>query len=201
MALSIGFYEKAGFHVERATATFASLRWGDSYLFLAQAATVSPGVPPANIRVIVSGSGAMDRAGAGQRLDDRFGAGRQGLRPARLHRARSRRTRAAVRGDRDRMNADDQAVSDAFIAALEAGDLEGVRRASKGESHTHGRFGGDREWLAQRTGHDIAPAARPFASMAEMDAWTAAHVADLFTGPEGRASAGRVLLPARAATV
>ncbi len=54
VALSIRFYEKAGFYVERATATFASLRWGDSYLFLAQAAKVSPGVPPANIRVIVS---------------------------------------------------------------------------------------------------------------------------------------------------
>ncbi len=84
------------------------------------------------------------------------------------------------------MNANDQAVSDAFIAALEAGDLEGVRRAPKGESHTHGPFGGDREWLTQRTGHDVAPTPRPFTSMAEMDAWTAAHVADLFKGPEGR---------------
>jgi len=54
VALSVGFYEKAGFYAERATATFASLRWGDSYLFLAQAASVSPGVPPANIRVIVN---------------------------------------------------------------------------------------------------------------------------------------------------
>jgi len=84
------------------------------------------------------------------------------------------------------MNTDDHAVSEAFIAALEAGDLEGVRRAPKAESHTHGPFGGDRAWLAERTGHDIAPITLPLASMAEMDAWTAAHVAELFKGPEGR---------------
>lgn len=54
VARSIGFYEQAGFYVERATATFAALRWGDSYLFLAQTSEISPGSPPANIRVIVS---------------------------------------------------------------------------------------------------------------------------------------------------
>lgn len=81
---------------------------------------------------------------------------------------------------------DDRAVSAAFIAALEASDLEGVRAAPKGEAHTHGPFGGDRAWIAERTGRDITPLAQPIASMAEMHAWTAAHVADLFTGVEGR---------------
>lgn len=84
------------------------------------------------------------------------------------------------------MTADDRTVSDAFIAALEADDLEGVRRAPKAESHTHGPFGGDRAWLAERTGRDVAPVSRPLASMDEMHAWTAANVADLFKGREGR---------------
>ncbi len=82
--------------------------------------------------------------------------------------------------------AQDVADSLAFIAALDAGDLEGVRRAPKAEAHTHGPYGGDRAFLAQRAGRDIAPLTRPLASMAEMDAWTATHVADLFEGKAGR---------------
>ncbi len=84
------------------------------------------------------------------------------------------------------MIADNPTASQAFIAALQAGDLEGVRRAPKAESHTHGPFGGDRAWLAERTGRDVTPVTRPLASMDEMHAWTATHVADLFKGPEGR---------------
>ncbi|CAN5888285.1 adenosine deaminase [soil metagenome] len=84
------------------------------------------------------------------------------------------------------MTGSDQASSEAFIAALEMGDLEGVRRAPKAESHTHGPFGGDRTWLAERSGRDIAPVTQPLASMDEMDAWTAAHVGDLFKGKAGR---------------
>jgi hypothetical protein len=48
-------------------------------------------------------------------------------------------------------------ASDAVIAGLEAGDLEGLRRAPKAESHTHGPLGGDRAWLAERTGRHSAP--------------------------------------------
>jgi Adenosine deaminase len=84
------------------------------------------------------------------------------------------------------MITDQPTPSEAFIAALESGDLAGVRRAPKAESHTHGPFGGDRAWLAERTGRDIAPVAQPLASLAEMDAWTATHVAELFKGHEGR---------------
>ena len=84
------------------------------------------------------------------------------------------------------MIADDLAASKAFIAALEAGDLESVRLAPKAESHTHGPFGGDRAWLAEQTGRDVVPVARPLVSMDEMHAWTAAHIADLFKGREGR---------------
>ncbi|MBV8682891.1 MAG: hypothetical protein JO111_08465 [Caulobacteraceae bacterium] len=84
------------------------------------------------------------------------------------------------------MTPPDQAASEAFIAALEAGDLEGVRRAPEGEAHTHGPFGGDRDWLAGKTGQDIAPLTRPLASMAELHAWTAAHVGDPFKDEAGR---------------
>jgi hypothetical protein len=82
------------------------------------------------------------------------------------------------------MIADDLSVSEAFIAALEAGDLEGVQRAPKAESHTHGPSGGDRTWLAEHTGRDVA--AGPAARLDEMHAWIAAHVGDLFEGREGR---------------
>ena len=84
------------------------------------------------------------------------------------------------------MIADDALTSRAFIAALEADDLDGVRRAPKGEAHTHGPFGGDRAFLAERTGRDIVPLTQPLAALGEMDAWTAANVADLFKGREGR---------------
>lgn len=80
----------------------------------------------------------------------------------------------------------DQAQSQAFIAALEAGDLEGVRRAPKAEAHTHGPYGGDRDWLRERTGRDIPPLSEPLASLSQMDAWTAEYVSDLFKGADGR---------------
>lgn len=84
------------------------------------------------------------------------------------------------------MIANEQAESEAFIAALEAGDLGGVRRSPKAEAHTHGPFGGDRDWLAERLGRDIAPVTRPLASMDEMHAWTATHIGDLFKGEAGQ---------------
>jgi len=76
--------------------------------------------------------------------------------------------------------------SAAFMAALEADDLSAVRHSPKAERHTHGPFGGDRDWLRARTGRDIVPVSTPLASMDEMHAWTATHVGDLFKGREGR---------------
>lgn len=78
------------------------------------------------------------------------------------------------------------AHSAAFIAALEGRDLAGVRQAPKAESHTHGPYGGDRDWLAAATGRDIAPVDRPLGSMDAMHAWTAVHIGDLFAGRESR---------------
>ncbi|MGA0601209.1 hypothetical protein ACO2Q3_10955 [Caulobacter sp. KR2-114] len=84
------------------------------------------------------------------------------------------------------MTPDDRAQSEAFVAALEAGDLAGVRQVPKGEAHTHGPFGGDRAWLAEQTGRDIVPLRQPLTALAQMDAWTAANVADLFKGEAGQ---------------
>jgi predicted enzyme related to lactoylglutathione lyase len=53
LAASLRFYEPAGFTVERATATFAALRWGETYLFLTVRVGVALGAHPANIRVVV----------------------------------------------------------------------------------------------------------------------------------------------------
>jgi predicted enzyme related to lactoylglutathione lyase len=53
LAASLRFYEPAGFVVERSTATFAALRWGETYLFLTVREGVVPGPHPANIRVVV----------------------------------------------------------------------------------------------------------------------------------------------------
>jgi adenosine deaminase len=62
----------------------------------------------------------------------------------------------------------------------------GLRAAPKADLHIHGVGGGDRAWLKARTGRDIAPAPGVLASMAEMHAWTDAHLAELFAGPAGR---------------
>ncbi len=50
---SLRFYEPAGFTVERATATFAALRWGETYLFLTVREGLVLGRHPPNIRVVV----------------------------------------------------------------------------------------------------------------------------------------------------
>jgi catechol 2,3-dioxygenase-like lactoylglutathione lyase family enzyme len=65
LAASVGFYEQAGFLVERRADTFAALRWGETYLFLTVRLEVSLGVHPVNIRVVVDD------------LDDRYAAARQ----------------------------------------------------------------------------------------------------------------------------
>jgi catechol 2,3-dioxygenase-like lactoylglutathione lyase family enzyme len=53
LAESLSFYRGAGFTVERATASFGVLRYGDHYLFLTERAGVAVGHNPANIRLIV----------------------------------------------------------------------------------------------------------------------------------------------------
>lgn len=53
LAESLSFYRGAGFTVERATATFGVLRYGDRYLFLTERAGAAAGDHPPNLRLIV----------------------------------------------------------------------------------------------------------------------------------------------------
>jgi adenosine deaminase len=80
-------------------------------------------------------------------------------------------------------------MSGSFAAALEARDLAAIRAAPKADLHIHGLGGGDRGWLRERTGRDIAPVEGVLASMDEMHAWTHANLAGLFAGVAGRALA------------
>lgn len=73
-----------------------------------------------------------------------------------------------------------------FETALALDDLAGVRRCAKGELHTHGMYGADRAWLAEQTGRDVVPLDAPLTALAQMDAWSAANISDLFKGPQGR---------------
>jgi adenosine deaminase len=76
-----------------------------------------------------------------------------------------------------------------FAHALEARDLDGLRRTPKADLHIHGFGGGDRAFLRERTGADIAPLEGRLASMAEMHAFTDAHLAPVLNGTAGRALA------------
>jgi len=53
LAESLSFYRAAGFVVERATATFGALRWGDRYLFLTERAEADAGAHAVNVRIVV----------------------------------------------------------------------------------------------------------------------------------------------------
>jgi adenosine deaminase len=73
----------------------------------------------------------------------------------------------------------------AFTDALEADDLDAVRACAKADLHTHSAASGNRDFLRRRTGVDIAPLRAPLRSMAEMHAWFAANIGDLFAGVAG----------------
>jgi catechol 2,3-dioxygenase-like lactoylglutathione lyase family enzyme len=53
LTASLAFYRQAGFVVERATPTFAVLRWRRSWLLLVQSTGFTPALMPPNIRVMV----------------------------------------------------------------------------------------------------------------------------------------------------
>lgn len=77
----------------------------------------------------------------------------------------------------------------AFTDALEAGDLAALRRIPKADLHIHGIGGGDRAFLREQTGVDIAPVEGVLRSMAEMHAFSDKRLAPVFVGPNGRALA------------
>jgi adenosine deaminase len=76
-----------------------------------------------------------------------------------------------------------------FVTALELGDLDGLRRAPKADLHIHGIGGGDRSFLRERTGVDVAPVDGVLGSIAEMHAFADDKLAPLFAGAIGRALA------------
>ncbi len=77
----------------------------------------------------------------------------------------------------------------AFADALEARDLDVLRRSPKADLHIHGIGGGDRAFVRERTGVDIAPVEGILRSMAEMHAFSDKHLSPVFEGPAGRALA------------
>jgi adenosine deaminase len=80
-------------------------------------------------------------------------------------------------------------VNTPFQTALEHGDLEAIRACPKSDLHVHAIMGGNREFLRERTGRDIAPLQGVLRSMDEMHVWARDNVGDVFAGVEGRALA------------
>lgn len=76
-----------------------------------------------------------------------------------------------------------------FQSALETADLAGLRACPKADLHIHAVMGGDRDWVRETTGVDIAPLEGVLGSMDEMHAWTTSRVGELFHGAAGRAIA------------
>jgi len=70
--------------------------------------------------------------------------------------------------------------SEAFIDALTRRDLAAIRRVPKSDLHNHGLASGNRDFIRERTGRDIAPVTQPLRSMAEMHAWFDANIAPVF---------------------
>jgi hypothetical protein len=76
--------------------------------------------------------------------------------------------------------------SAAFCAALEAGDLDALRACPKADLHNHFILGGDRDFIREQTGRDIAPLIEPLKSMDDMHAWVDAQTGGLFDDLPGR---------------
>ena len=76
-----------------------------------------------------------------------------------------------------------------FVTALENGDRDAVRRAPKADLHIHGFGGGDRAFVREKTGVDVAPVDHVLTSMAEMHAFAEHALVPAFAGIAGRALA------------
>jgi adenosine deaminase len=65
-------------------------------------------------------------------------------------------------------------------------DLEALRRCPKSDLHNHAFCGGDRDFLHNRTGREIATLDRKLKSIGEMQAWVEANIGDLLSNGAGR---------------
>lgn len=68
----------------------------------------------------------------------------------------------------------------AFTDALEAGDIAATRACPKADLHNHGPMCGNRAFLKDRTGFDIAPVPVPLRSMDAMHTWTNANIVPVY---------------------
>jgi hypothetical protein len=73
-----------------------------------------------------------------------------------------------------------------FCSALESGDLAALRACPKADLHNHFILGGDRDFIREKTGLDIAPLAEPLTSMDDMHRWMEAQTGGLFDDLTGR---------------
>jgi adenosine deaminase len=76
-----------------------------------------------------------------------------------------------------------------FQAALQAGNLDAIRRVPKSDLHNHFFLGGNRALVSEWVGRDIAPLEHKLSSMAEMHEWVQARLGALFAGAQGRLKA------------
>jgi len=77
-------------------------------------------------------------------------------------------------------------MSSDFAAALEAGDLAALRAIPKADLHNHFTFGGNRAFVREKTGIDVAPLDHVLKSMDEMHEWAGKHISPAFQGLQGR---------------
>ena len=77
-------------------------------------------------------------------------------------------------------------MSSDFAAALEAGDLAALRAIPKADLHNHFTFGGNRAFVREKTGIDVAPLDHALQSMDEMHEWAGKHISPAFQGLQGR---------------
>jgi adenosine deaminase len=79
-----------------------------------------------------------------------------------------------------------------FINALEAGDINGVRKSPKVDLHCHLPLNGSKAWLEQTLQVPIPSLEEPLHSMDDMQDWVGKNLGHLFATPEQRAN----LIPA-----
>ncbi len=73
-------------------------------------------------------------------------------------------------------------MTSAFQRALADRDLDTIRTIPKSDLHNHFYAGGQRAFLRERTGRDIAPLDYVLSSMAEMHAWVGGQFGPVFEG-------------------
>ncbi len=77
-------------------------------------------------------------------------------------------------------------MSSDFETALEAGDIAALRAIPKADLHNHFIGGGNRDFVREKTGVEIAPIDHVLRSMDEMHEWSGKHTGSVFAGPQGR---------------